>query len=583
MHAGWITAALGWIAGTLAAQTEPATDGALVSGPLAQAIDAYLTRCVPFGFSGTVLVVEKGLPILVQGYGVAERTSGAACTSATVFDLGQLAQPFTACAVLVLEQQKKLETKDTLDRFFADIPADKKKIQLQHLLVHTSGLPWSIPGVGPKLVERDELVRAALRMPLLDTPGADCVPSDVGYALLAAVIETVTKQSFEDALRELVFRPAGLASTGFRQGGALAAEHVARAFLRPDEPPPEGALGLRFPLDPDLAEERELASEGWYSWALRGAGGVLTSAPDLWRFEQALRGDALLTKASKKKLFAPALDDMACGWLVRKAEKKTLVHERSGWTKSGFAAECVSAPGDESFVVLLSNAPAVPRTIAADVRALVAGKVLAPPPATTTTPESALAALAGEYEALGGARWRAFAHGSALFLEARTPAALELVSGKLSGDQKHLLTQAEEIVAGLRHNDFTRLHEFDRDLERFHGVESWWRELLAPHGTLREATLLGLRPDANQLNHLMVRLEFEHGEELLDLQAGDEYFFGLDCGPPYASRLRFVPRAEHGFVCYDLVAHRQVAGALRNAAGELELELPGGKVTARKR
>ena len=234
MHAGWITAALGWIAGTLGAQTEPATDGVLVSGPLAQAIDAYLTRCVPFGFSGTVLVVEKGLPILVQGYGLADRTSGAVCTPATVFDLGHLAQPFTACAVLALKQQKKLQTKDTLDKFFADVPADKKKIQLQHLLTHTSGLPWSFPDTGPELAERDELVRAALRVPLLDTPGADCVPSDVGYALLAAVVETVTKQPFEDALRELVFRPAGLTSTGFRQDGALPAARAARAFLRPD-------------------------------------------------------------------------------------------------------------------------------------------------------------------------------------------------------------------------------------------------------------------------------------------------------------------------------------------------------------
>jgi len=572
--------ALALASAAFAAQ-EPASEGALVSGPLAQTLDAYLVRCVPFGFSGSVLVVEKGVPILVQGYGVADRTSGAACTPETLYDLGQLAQPFTAAAVLALEQQKKLATKDTLEAFFADVPADKKKIQLQHLLVHTSGLPWAIPGVGPKLSERDELVRAALRVPLLDTPGADCVPSDVGYALLAAVVETVTKKSFEDALRELVFAPAGLTSTGFRQDGVLAAPRAARAFLRPDEPLPEGAQALRFPLDPERAEERELATEGWYSWALRGAGGVLSSAPDLWRFEQALRGTALLDKGAKKRLFAPALDDMACGWLVRKGEKKTLLHERAGWTKSGFAAEC--AAGEESCFVLLSNAPEVPRTIAADVRALLAGKVLTPPPATGATAEAELAALAGEYEAAGGARWRAFVHGPALFLEARTPPALALVAGKLSGDQKHLLALAEEVVAGLRRDDFTRLHELDRDVLRFQGVEGWWRELRGPHGALREATLLGLRPDAYQTNHVIVHLQFERGEELLDLQAGDESFYGLDTGPPYASRLRFVPRAEPGFVCYDLVARRQVASALQNAAGELELELPGGKVTARKR
>src|SRR5688572_25852803 len=207
------TAALLCLATRIPAAQESGT--VTVAGPVAQAIDEYLTRCVPFGFSGSVLAVKDGAVILSKGYGVADGTTGAACTPATIYDLGQLAQPLTACLVLVLEQQKKLRTRDTLEAFLADVPSEKKKIQLHHLLTHTSGLPRTLPSVAARVATREELIALSLRVALRDPPGTELAATDAGYALLAAVVELVTKKPFEDALRELVLQPAGLTSTGF--------------------------------------------------------------------------------------------------------------------------------------------------------------------------------------------------------------------------------------------------------------------------------------------------------------------------------------------------------------------------------
>src|SRR5262245_42600853 len=204
----WMAALL-WLTADVPATQEPRTAGTVtLEGPIAHAIDDYLTRCVPFAFSGSVLVVLDGSVILSKGYGIADRATGTPCTPATIYDLGQLAQPLTACAVLVLEQQKKLRTKDTLEQFLPDVPTDKRKIQLLHLLTHTSGLPPTIPGVAAKTETREDLIRMSLRMTLRDPPGTHTTTSDAGYTLLAAVVEIVTKQSFEEALRELVLRPA---------------------------------------------------------------------------------------------------------------------------------------------------------------------------------------------------------------------------------------------------------------------------------------------------------------------------------------------------------------------------------------
>jgi CubicO group peptidase (beta-lactamase class C family) len=572
-----LTACL-WLATTPLASQEAAAP-ATVDGPIAQAIDDYLTRCVPFGFSGSVLVVKKASLILSKGYGIADRVTGTACTPETIYDLGQMAQPLTACAVLRLEQQKKLETSDTLDVFFPGVPGEKKKITLHHLLTHTSGFPRTTPGPAAKLATREELIQTMERVPLRDPPGTQANASDASYAVLAAVIETVTKRPFEEALQELVLQPAGLTSTGFRQGTDLDAARVARAHMSSDEPLPEGSKATRFPDEPG-AEERELATEGWYSWGLRGAGGILGTVPDLWRFEQALRGDELLTKESKKKLFTPELAVFAYGWQVQKGKQASI--ECRGGTASGFGSRCARFPGDDSYLVLLANQAAALEVVEQDVRTLLFGGKVALPPLTRSLTGEALAGLAGEYEAATAARWRVSTSGDALALEALTPPALELQAGKLSGDQKLIVKQSAKIVAELATGDFGTVHGLDRDSDRFRGVEGWWRDLVGRNGSLRSSTLLGLIQDASELNHAVARLEFERGEEILDLTWGDEYLLGLGTGPPFASRLRLVPDGEASFVGYDLRRRKTMGAARFTGGGTLELDLPGGKVVAKR-
>src|SRR5688572_28264991 len=62
---------------------------------LAQRVDDYLQRCGAFGFSGSVLVAVDDGVVLSKGYGVADRKTGAPCTSETIFDLGSLSKQFT--------------------------------------------------------------------------------------------------------------------------------------------------------------------------------------------------------------------------------------------------------------------------------------------------------------------------------------------------------------------------------------------------------------------------------------------------------------------------------------------------------
>src|SRR5207244_1714772 len=56
--------------------------------------------------------------------------------------------------------------------------------------------------------------------------------------------------------------------------------------------------------------------QGWYSWGLRGAGGVLSTTGDLMHWWRALQGDAILSKSAREELFAPFKSNYAMGWWV---------------------------------------------------------------------------------------------------------------------------------------------------------------------------------------------------------------------------------------------------------------------------
>lgn len=62
---------------------------------------------------------------------------------------------------------------------------------------------------------RDELLGRVFARPLRSAPGTRYAYSNAGYSLLAAVLETVTTQSWQQYLRERLFSVAGLHHTGF--------------------------------------------------------------------------------------------------------------------------------------------------------------------------------------------------------------------------------------------------------------------------------------------------------------------------------------------------------------------------------
>jgi len=118
-----------------------ASGESLVRGDIASAIDLSLQRASMFGFSGAVLLAYKGEVVLRKGYGYADRVREIPIASDTSFAVASITKPFTAAAILKLEQLGKLQTGDLISKYIKQVPADKHAITIHHLLTHTSGIP----------------------------------------------------------------------------------------------------------------------------------------------------------------------------------------------------------------------------------------------------------------------------------------------------------------------------------------------------------------------------------------------------------------------------------------------------------
>ena len=182
----------------------------IVSGDVAHRVDDFLTRLVPFGFSGAVLVAKDDQIILKKAYGFANRETKQPYTVDMVSCIGSVTKQFTGAAILKLEMMGKLNTSDSIAKYLPNVPADKAGITIHHLMTHTAGFSGDLGGTDEEPISRDDLVAKVLAAPLASKPGERFEYSNEGFSLAGAIVERVSGQSYEAFLRQQLFLPADM-------------------------------------------------------------------------------------------------------------------------------------------------------------------------------------------------------------------------------------------------------------------------------------------------------------------------------------------------------------------------------------
>jgi CubicO group peptidase (beta-lactamase class C family) len=310
----------------------------------AAAIDALFTRWVQADAPGaSVMVIHNGKPIFAKGHGLADLRQRVPCTTNTNFRLASVTKQFTAMAVLILAERKKLSLDETLTDFFPEFPAFGQTITVRQLLTHTSGLidyEDEIPkGTIFPVLDQDVLRILMQQDKTYFPPGSKFRYSNSGYALLALIVEQRSGLTFARFLKQHIFAPLKMSNT-------LAYEQGLRVV-------PNRAFGHSPAANGFTRTDQSLTS------SVLGDGGVYSSVLDLAKWDAALYTSKLVRRKTLEQAFTPTTPtdqpgrSYGFGWYIGEYRglKKTW---HSGETL-GFRTRITRFPQRKFTVILLAN------------------------------------------------------------------------------------------------------------------------------------------------------------------------------------------------------------------------------------
>ena len=319
---------------------------------------------VPGSPGASVSVIRDGEVLLAEGFGLADVPEGRPLSRTTPVRLGSVGKQFTAMAIMILADRGELSFHDPVSRWVPELQRFPG-IQVSHLLNHTSGLPdyYELPDEefaavadsdGDPVLTNNDVVTIFERWgePRF-APGEEYEYSNPAYEVLALIVQRVSGLSFGEFLEENVFGPLGMESAAVR--------------ARPETIIPQRAIGYRPGESDGSWVENDDHPANW----LVGAGGVYASLDDLFRWDQALYTNELVSQPILDLAFSPTtlndgrVSEYGFGWNVSEVMGRSAVHHGGAWV--GFRANIIRFVTDRTTVIVLSNASASAGDLAREV------------------------------------------------------------------------------------------------------------------------------------------------------------------------------------------------------------------------
>lgn len=184
----------------------------------------------PSGVAGAAAVVWRGGEFVAERY-VGEARPGAPVDASTLFALASVTKPITAATVMSLVEDGTVSLDESVSHLVPEFAAgpppgsdgverslenQRRTVTVRQLLAHTGGLPEDS---GPRQfryadkLDLASIIDAMCHLPLQSAPGRELRYSNVGYAVLARLVEHLTGEEFWEAARRRVLVPLELYDT----------------------------------------------------------------------------------------------------------------------------------------------------------------------------------------------------------------------------------------------------------------------------------------------------------------------------------------------------------------------------------
>jgi CubicO group peptidase (beta-lactamase class C family) len=308
--------------------TDPIRDSFVQQSQPAEALDRSIGHLASLGFSGVVFVAKDGLVVLHKAYGLADRSERVPIATRSAFPIGSMTRIFAAAAILRLQMEGKVDTRDPVSKYDPDFhaPPGNEKTTVHDLLAGT--------GAGNKAE---------------------------GVEPLSELIEKASGQSFEDCLAQTVFGPARMRGTWFTDHRPVHTVPVPHGYAPPD---PTLRRAVRIPgfraILPLIAGRLRAHAAGLTNAGLGAVGDIrveqqiFTTAGDLFLWSQALMSDTFFSPDARTQIFNPIDNTVSYGWKLSRTDRGTTRLAATG-DLPGYESGMWIYPSDNLVVIVLAN------------------------------------------------------------------------------------------------------------------------------------------------------------------------------------------------------------------------------------
>jgi CubicO group peptidase (beta-lactamase class C family) len=308
---------------------------------LADQIDSALSSLAEQDkFSGSALIARDGKVLLSQGYGLSNRETNLPNTPSTKFHLGSSTKQFTAMAILILQNQGKLNVQDPICNYIENCPQAWQNVTIHELLIHTSGIHELNDTAGIQEFALHpatplQIIAQFRDLPLDFEPGTKYSFTNSGYMLLGSIIESVSGQPFATFIQENIFDPLQMKNSGYDDD-----QHAG----------PDHAVGYKDATSPPNFVDKSIPY---------AAGGLYSTVEDLLLWDQALYNNELIPASLQAEIFTPFIPipsttlSSGYGWNIGTQFDQPWIYY--GSLSPGFTNRIHRFPNAKVTIIMLSN------------------------------------------------------------------------------------------------------------------------------------------------------------------------------------------------------------------------------------
>jgi len=323
---------------------------------------------------GAYAIIQNDNIIAIESFGHTDKAKTQQVDRNTVFRLASVSKTFAATVTTMLAQEQQLNLSDPITKFVPhfSLATDgaAQKIQLKHLLSHSSGL---MPNAYDNLLHEnwslDKIIRRFDRITPVCQPEKCYGYQNIAYALLQPAIEASQSKSYANLLQERLFTPLNMtnASVGidvYQQQGNTAKPHILRKRIKTGKKDGQGRdikkyIWRKVKVDPDFYKVAPAAGvnasiSDLAKWLIANLG-YKPEVLSPWLLSELTTPRIRTKKDLRRRFWRDHLTDAhyGYGWRIYQFNGYPIIYH-SGWV-AGFRADIGYSPDlDIGFAIVIN-------------------------------------------------------------------------------------------------------------------------------------------------------------------------------------------------------------------------------------